>query len=344
MKRKFFSIAGKHIKPGERKIIELPVANLYTQASASIPVHVIHGEKNGPCIFIISTIHGDEVNGIEIVRLLLNHLKSKKINGTLIAIPVANIHGLITLSRYLPDRRDLNRSFPGSNSGSLAARIANLFINEIICKCSHGIDLHTGNAHVDNLPQVRTNLEVAGSLEMGMAFNTPVILQAKLRDGSIRQAATELNIPVLLYEGGQALRFNELAIQVGLRGVLNVLYTLGMLKKAPLKHHKHVKTRIAQQSTWVRSPESGIFHASKLPGDYIKKNTVLGVIADPFAKKKELKIKSNVEGIIIGKSSLPLVNEGDALFNIAQIIKGKGVSEEFSELQSDLIENPFALL
>lgn len=338
-----FSIAGVTIQPGERKILEVPAAALYTQTPMNIPVHIIHGKKKGPCLFLIAAAHGDEVNSVEIVRLLLARYRFKHLIGTFIILPVANIYGFITRSRYLPDRRDLNRSFPGSNSGSLAARLAHLFMEEIISKCTHGIDLHTGSQYIENLLHIRTNLSSPQALQMAKAFNAPLILDAKIRDGSIRQAATELNIPLLVYEGGEGLHFNELAIQMGVRGVLTILYYLKMLprKKRLLKL---IKPKLAHTSGWIRSVESGILHSFKSLGSYVKPGETLGIIADPFAKHAETLITSPVHGIMIGQNKLPLVNEGDALFHIANLKSGKEVMAQFDQLESVLANHPMIFL
>lgn len=342
MKRKPFTIGGINVEPGEKKTIELPAASLYTQTPINIPIHVVHGKKSGPTVFLISAVHGDEINGVEIIRLLLTHHKFKDLHGTLIAIPIVNVYGFMTLSRCLPDRRDLNRSFPGSSSGSLAARLAHVLMEEVITRCTHGIDLHTGRVHLDNLPQIRTNLDVPGAMSMARAFNVPVILDAKIRDGSIRQAAMELNIPVLVYEAGEALRFNDLAIRVGLHGVINVLHQLGMIPKRKTKTKTKIKPRLARSNIWLRSPDSGIVHSLKSLGDHVKKGELIGIIADPFSTK-EAPITATIEGIIIGRSTLPLVNTGDALFNIAQFKKSKSIVNQLDELQTELAENPFAL-
>jgi|SRR5579862_2732420 len=335
-----FLIGGITVNPGETKALELPAASLYTQTPINIPIYVFNGLKKGPRVFITAAIHGDEVNGVEIIRRILRHPALKHVHGTVIVVPVANVHGFINLSRYLPDHRDLNRSFPGSKTGSLTARIAKLFMDEIISRCTHGIDLHTGNIHSENLPHIRTNIDVHGALEMAKAFNLPVILDAKLRDGSIRQAATELDIPVIVYEGGEALRFNEISIRIGVRGILKVLYALGVIKSSNIHPTKRIKTRVVHSSVWARSPKSGIFHQIRTLGSDISEGEKLAFIADPF-KKHETEVISPADGIIIGRSTLPLVNEGDALFHIAKMKAGEEVTSEINQLQEYYFENPF---
>jgi predicted deacylase len=335
MKNKPFSILDIKISPGERKSIELPAASLYTQTPINIPVHIIHGKEKGPRLFLFAAVHGDEINGVEIIHRLLTHHNLKHLKGTLIAVPVVNVYGFVSLSRYLPDRRDLNRSFPGSKTGSLAARIAHLLMEQIISKCTHGIDLHTGNIHSENLAHIRANLDVPGSKQFAKAFNVPVTLCHKQPDGSVRQAASELNIPILTYEAGEALRFNELAIRIGLKGVFNCMYSLGMLHSLKKPTKKLIKHKIAYSSTWVRSPSSGIMRCFVALGDDIEEGEKLGVIVDPFSKNVT-EIFSNMAGIVIGKNTLPLVNEGDALIHIAKV-KGK---EETAE-NIDIFERRF---
>lgn len=335
-----FSFDGILINPGERCEIELPAPS-YAQIHIQIPIHILHGKKSGPCIFVIAAVHGDEINGTEIIRRLLRQPCLKHLHGTLIAIPVANMHGFITLSRYLPDRRDLNRSFPGSKRGSLAYRLAHLFMDKIISRCQYGIDLHTGNVHSENLPHIRANLHVPGALKIAKAFGTPVIINAKLRDGSIRQAATDLHIPVIVYEGGEAMRFNELAIRIGLRGIINVLRSVRMIPlDPPGREKKKIKPKISSYTTWVRSPKSGIFYAMRSLGSDIEKGEQLGVIHDPFFKKKA-SVYSPIKGIIIGQNVLPLVNEGDALIHVAQLKRIDEVASEINKLRNNVISNPF---
>lgn len=352
-------IAGIEIKPGERKCIELPAASLYTQTPMNLPVHVLRGKKRSdpslpaPRLFITAAIHGDELNGVEIIRRLLASSRLKHMHGTLIVVPVVNVYGFISLSRYLPDRRDLNRSFPGSQRGSLASRLANLLMKEIISKCEYGIDLHTGAIHRPNLPQIRVNLDTEGAEPLAKAFNVPVILDSKLRDGSLREAASEFGIPILVFEGGEALRFDELSVRVGVRGILRVMETIGMLHTTSSRRIRSIVPLIARSSHWVRAPKSGIIHPTKALGDRVREGDSLGFIADPFGSpvavaavaaadvgggvpvpaSGEEPIVAERDGIIIGRNNLPLVNEGDALFHIACYEEIDVVESQLEELQ-----------
>lgn len=308
-------IAGEEIMPGERKQISLVTAKLYDFTDMKMPVVVVRGKEDGPTLFVSAAIHGDEINGVDIVRRLLKHKALKRIKGTLIAIPIVNVFGFNDKSRYLPDRRDLNRSFPGEEHGSLAGQLAYIFRTEIVEKATHGIDLHTGAIHRRNLPQIRADLTQPANLALAKAFGAPVILNASPRDGSLREMVSEKRIPMLLYEAGTALRFDKRASMTGVEGILNVMRAIGMLPEEPVeKPYKDVF--IAKSSHWVRSPISGIFLTVKKLGDRVRKGDRLGCITNPFGDY-ELDILSPYDGVIIGNSILPLANEGDGIYHIA---------------------------
>jgi len=336
-------INGVTISPGTRTTIDLPAGRLYTHTPMTVPVHVVSGKHSGPRLFLSAAIHGDEINGVEIIRRLLTLPTLKRLKGTILAVPIVNVHGLMNHSRYLPDRRDLNRSFPGTDKGSLAARIANLFMKEIVEKSTHGIDLHTGALHRSNLPQIRANLDDPETEALARAFEVPVIISSSLRDGSLREAAAEYGIPMLLYEAGEALRFDEIAIRAGVKGIINVMRALEMLPPSRKKSKKHFEPVVARSSAWVRAPDSGIHRAMVPLGHRVKKNTLLGVVADPFGES-EINVTTPYSGIVIGRTNLPLVNEGDALYHIARfedISEIEARVDEFHEEHSpDLIISP----
>lgn len=330
------TLNGTTVNAGQRETIDLPIGKLYTHAPLSMPVHVICGRKPGPRIFISAAIHGDELNGVEIIRRLLRDKTIKRLRGSLIAIPVVNVHGLLHHSRYLPDRRDLNRSFPGSDKGSLAARVAHVFIEEIVKQCTYGIDLHTGAIHRSNLPQIRANLDDDKTAQLAHAFGVPVILNSNIRDGSLREASAELGLPMLLYEAGEALRFDEVSIRAGVRGIKNVLRELDMLPPSR-KPRKINEPFIARSSNWIRTSVSGMFRTVTPLGAHVKKGRVLGIVSDPFGET-EHEVIANHEGIIIGKNNLPLVNEGDALFHLARFHETADVAEMIDEFNVDYHE------
>ncbi|WP_448215690.1 succinylglutamate desuccinylase/aspartoacylase family protein [Endozoicomonas sp. 2B-B] len=335
------SIGGSVIKAGQTRQVSLEVAKLYTDTDFSVPVHVIHSKKPGPKVFVSAAVHGDELNGIEIIRRLIN-LKTFKVTvGTLILVPMVNVYGVLYQSRYLPDRRDLNRSFPGSPKGSLASRLAHIFLKEIVSLCEYGIDLHTGAVHRSNLPQIRANLMDKETLSLARAFGVPVLLNANIRDNSLRQAAEEHNARILLYEAGEALRFDEVSIRAGVHGVINVLAELGMLRLR--RKIKAFTPYIANKSSWVRANASGIINSLKNLGDQVDKGTPLATIGSPLGEVIDV-VKATQAGIIIGKQNIPLVQEGEAMFHIAFFsASDDDVAEDIEMMQEELQTESSAL-
>ncbi len=327
-------INGVVIPPGARETMLIPVSRRYTAAEVSLPVSVIHGRKPGPRLFISAAIHGDEINGVEIIRRLLKRSVLRKLRGALILVPIVNVYGFIAKMRYLPDRRDLNRCFPGSTTGSLAARLARTFMDEIVAKATHGIDLHTGALHRSNLPQIRVSLDSPGSERLARSFGAPVIIDAPLRPGSLRQAVDALQIPMILYEAGEALRFDELSIRAGLQGVLAVMRDLEMLPAVKTKSRR-AEPFVAHGTTWVRAPESGILLSPLQLGARIEEGQVLGMISDPLAEE-EIPAPAPRAGVLIGRTNLPLVNEGDALFHVAVFERLDPVADAVNLFQDDL--------
>ncbi|QFR50399.1 succinylglutamate desuccinylase/aspartoacylase family protein [Sulfurimonas lithotrophica] len=299
-------------------------------------MRVIRGKRNGPTVFISAAIHGDELNGIEIIRRLRKLNILKKLRGTLILVPVVNVYGMMNLSRYLPDRRDLNRSFPGSSKGSLASRVAKIFFDEIVLKCDLGIDLHTASIHKSNLPQIRTNIDDENTFRLAKAFEAPVVLHSELRDGSLRSVAQEKGVPILLYEAGEALRFDEQSIRIGVKGIVNVLRANEMLPKTPNK--KVAKTPIiTKTSKWIRSIESGMLRTIKALGETVYENEVIAYIDEPLGDES-FEILSPYDGIIIGKSEIPLIQEGDAVFHIANFKNLEVADKKLEYFSEDAIE------
>lgn len=324
------------ILPGEQRKIELPVAKLYTDANVSLPVHIIRSKKPGPTIFVSAAVHGDELNGIEIIRRLIKQKKFKIIKGTVIAVPMVNVYGVVNQSRYMPDRRDLNRCFPGSAKGSLAGRVAYIFLNEIVKHCDYGIDLHTGAIHRSNLPQIRADMSDDETKELAEVFGVPVILNSNLVDGSLRESAVKNKTKILLYEAGEALRFDEFSIRAGMKGILNVLQHLGMARKS-LSKKKKPAPFIANGSQWVRANASGIVHNIVNLGDQITKGQVLAEIGSPYGEVIDA-VKATRSGILIGKQNIPLVQEGEAMFHIAYFSEDdEDIAEQIENVQEALL-------
>jgi len=320
------------VEPGRRQYIDLPLPPLYTHTSVSMPVHVINGRSAGPVLFVSAAIHGDEINGIEIIRRLLLMKSLNRISGTLVAVPVVNVYGFVSQSRYLPDRRDLNRSFPGSDRGTMASRLADTFMSEIADKCTHGIDFHTAAAGRDNLPQIRADLDaLPGILPMAMAFSPPVILDSSTRAGTLRAAISEK--PVLLYEAGEALRFDELAIRAGVQGTLRVMRYLNMLP-ANKKGERKYEPTIANDSVWMRAPQSGIMRSKLRLGAIVNRGDSLGIVADPFGEAEQ-EVFSQVSGVLVGQTNLPLVHEGEALFHVACLSSTKSAARVVDEFHQE---------
>jgi len=311
-----FILGGVEILRGTNVTINLELPKLYNTPT-QLPIRVIRGKKDGPVVFISAAIHGDELNGIEIIRRFRKLNILKRLKGILILVPIVNVYGVMNLSRYLPDRRDLNRSFPGSSKGPLAGRIAKVFFDEIVLKSDLGIDLHTASIHKSNLPQVRTNITNEYTFNLAKKFGAPVVLHSELRDGSLRSEAQEKGVPILLYEAGEALRFDETSIRIGVNGLVNVLRANDMLPVVTKK--KSIKLPlITKSSKWIRAIESGMLRTIKALGDTVQENEIIAYIDEPLGDKI-FELFSPFNGVIIGKSEIPLVQEGDAVFHIAKV-------------------------
>ncbi|MGD9849949.1 MAG: succinylglutamate desuccinylase/aspartoacylase family protein [Nitrospirales bacterium] len=331
--RQAFEIGGTVIKPGTRQTINLPMSLLSNHMPMDIPIHIIHGKKEGPRLFISAAIHGDELNGVEIIRRVLTTPGIHQLCDTLIAVPIVNVFGFLAHSRYLPDRRDLNRSFPGKEKGSLTSQLAYLFMKEVVERCTHGIDLHTGAIHRTNLPQIRADLSDPGMKHLAESFAAPIILHSNLRDGSLRRAATDKHIPTMLYEAGEALRFDEIGIRLGLRGILRVMQTLGMMGKLPLT--VRTESIAAMTSYWLRAPTGGIFRSLYPLGARVRQGDQVGIVSDPMGET-ETSVVTGDPGILIGRTNLPVVNQGDALFHIAKVADATMAEKVVKEFHEEL--------
>lgn len=333
-----FSIGGSQIPAGTRQTVELPVSILSDHTPVAISAHVVHGNRPGPAMFVSAAVHGDEVIGVEIVRRLLRAPNLSKIRGTLIAVPIVNAFGFMNHSRYLPDRRDLNRSFPGSARGSLAARLADLFMREVVLRSDVGVDVHSAAIHRTNLPQVRVSPSKPATMELAEAFGAPLVLTSSLREGSLRQAAAKEDIDIILYEAGEGLRFDEIAVRTGVSGILRVMNKLGMISGKGISK-PHASPIRSTSSFWQRAPAGGLLRTFKTIGDEVAKGTTLGIVADPFGEA-ETEINAEYGGLIIGRTNLPIINEGDGLFHIAKIKKSDDAGATIDSLASQLEADP----
>jgi hypothetical protein len=325
--KNIIEIAKEVIQPGQLRRLDLPVSRLPTQTLLSLPVTVVNGVESGPRLWLSAAIHGDELNGVEIIRQVLTKVEPQRLRGTIIAVPIVNVFGFIEQSRYLPDRRDLNRSFPGSETGSLASRLANLFMTEIVSHSTHGIDLHTAAIHRINLPQIRANLDDEETYRCAKAFGAPIIMHATTRDGSLRQAATKRGIPILLYEAGEALRFHSQAIKAGVEGILRVIDCLEMYEFTSVA--PAVASQEVRESKWIRAPRGGIFHLEVSLGELVEKKQPLGFITDAFGENSH-KVRASCSGIVISYTQNPLVNQGDAIIHIAFVENSSCLLNEYS--------------
>ncbi len=306
-------IGGEKIKRGDDRHLYLRIAKLPTHTNIDLPVRVIRSDEPGPVLLLTGGLHGDEINGIEIVRRMLARKMLIPEKGSVIAIPLMNIYGFIQNVRGVPDGKDINRSFPGSKTGSLAKLVAYTIMNEIIPKIDYGIDFHTGGASRANFPQIRCVLNLNKNLELAKAFAPPVILHSPLIDQSFRKAAYKKKKHILVYETGESLRYDEFGIKIAIEGTQRVMCHLGMKSEMTKPEHK---TDIFQNSVWARAPLAGLFTSKIKNGDEVKKRQVLGVITDPFGTDVD-SIKSRYDGRVIGINYNPIVHKGDAIMHIA---------------------------
>ncbi|MDH3692013.1 MAG: M14 family metallopeptidase [Gammaproteobacteria bacterium] len=329
-----FEIAGYMVQPGSRMQFDLPTASLYTHTPLNTPIEVIHGRLAGPVLLVCAAIHGDELNGVEIIRRMRSFRSLSRLHGTLVLAPIVNMFGFIHQSRYLPDRRDLNRCFPGSERGSIASRVAYKYFHEIVKHSTHIIDLHTGAINRDNLPQVRAALDEPGVKEMAMGFSIPVVVDSGLIENSLRYEAGKLGIPIITYEAGEALRLFERSIVTGVRGIVSVLRALKML---PSKRIQTVRAEpyIARSTKWFRAPMDGMFRPLVKLGARVEAGDTLGVISAPFSSEEAV-LAAESDGIIICIHKLPLVNEGEALFHIAHFKESNAVENEIAAHESNI--------
>mgnify|MGYP006271042739 CR=1 FL=1 len=316
-----FQVNGVEVAPGHVERIDLPVARLATQNRLTLPLRVYHGRRDGPTLWLSAAIHGDELNGLRIIQHVTARLKPHTLRGTVIAAPVVNVFGFFNQQRSLPDGRDLNRSFPGSRRGSLAARLANLFMTEIVDRSTHGIDLHTAGGHRVNLPQVRADLGEPTTRAMARAFAAPIMIQGESPRGSLREAVAARGLPILVYEAGEPHRFNPEAIDLGVKGVLNVMGELGMVPRQRRRQRTSMETN---RRTWVRARASGVLRLTTRLGHWVTRGDPLCVISDIFGDEPTTQY-APTDGLVIGHTHHPLVHQGDALVHLARdVVRHQG--------------------
>lgn len=305
--------------PGETVRGALPVAALPGQGMLELPLAIFNGARPGPRLWLSAAIHGDEINGVEVVRQVADVIDPAKLAGTVIAVPVVNVFGFFARSRYTPDRKDINRSFPGTTRGSLASRLAALFMREIVSQCEFGIDLHTGGENRTNVPQIRCDLTDREQRRLARAFGAPLMLHNRPKKGTLRGACAQRNIPVLLYEAGEPHRFGDRSVRAGVHGIKRVMQALNMYAwrltrpEAPDEFWS---------SRWVRSPRSGLFRRVATMGQQVVEGEVLGTVGDALGERM-VEVRAPFDGRILGGAVGPIVHQGDALLHIASKRKPK---------------------
>lgn len=330
-----FAIAGETVAPGSARDVAFTITTMATGTASSLGVRVLHGAKAGPAVFVSAAIHGDEIIGTAVIQRLAQTLDPAQLAGTVLLVPVANIFGFITHSRYLPDRRDLNRSFPGSAGGSLAGQLAHVFYREVVGRCSLGIDIHSAAIHRYNLPQIRIAAGNRRLVELAMAFGAPVIIESPLRDGSLRDLAQKNGVEMLLMEAGEALRFDRLSIETGVEGVTRVLAHLGMIEADDGLSAVGIPAR-ANKSVWVRAPRGGVAQMVRESGAPVRQGDVLARVGGLFGEDVQ-EMVSPLDGIIIGHATLPVVHQGDALFHIAAIPHPERVGRQIDTITEAIL-------
>ena len=337
-KRPDFVIGNESVSPGTRRTVHVPVSVLSDHTPVAMSVNVTHGRLDGPTIFVSAGIHGDEVIGVEIVRRLLRSPSLGSIRGTLIVVPIVNTYGFLNHSRYLPDRRDLNRMFPGSEAGSLASRLAHIFMNEIVARCDLGIDLHSAAIHRTNYPQIRVSPDNPEMFDLANVFGAPIIMQSAVREGSLRGSAKDLGIDVLLFEAGEGLRFDEFSVRSGVAGILRVLRYKSMVAGKGIAKVK-ATPQFCRSSKWLRAPTGGLLRTFRADGDLVREGELMASVSDPFGETDD-DIVAPFDGIIVGRAVLPIVNEGDAVFHLARVKSVERAEDMVEDLNTQLNDDP----
>lgn len=324
--------------PGDRGEADLPIGSLIDYQPVTMNVHVHRGRKAGPTLLLTAGIHGDELIGVEILRRLLHSTRLRSLRGTLIVVPVVCMPAFLSRTRYLPDRRDLNRLFPGSPDGSLGGRLAATFTQEVVPLADYAIDFHAGASGRPNLPQIRISPGDPRNLELAKAFMPPVVIETGLREGSLRSVFSKKKIPSLLFEGGEAFRLDPSCVRFGLRGVFSVMQHLEMLPVSRRKTEPKTRTVTASGTSWVRAPQGGLFTPLVELGNAIAPGQKLGLVGDPFGRH-ETPVTSELEGVVIGMNREATADEGDALFHIATFANPERAEAHILRSEEILVEH-----
>lgn len=312
-------ILGEEIPLGKSQTINFNIANLYTSTKVEIPIIVERSKTPGPTVLITAGIHGDEINGVEVVRQIIAKKINKPARGTVICIPVLNVFGFLMMDRFFPDGRDLNRVFPGAKSGSLASRFAYQFVNEILPVADFCLDFHTGGGSRFNAPHIRVDGKNTKLLELAKIFNAPFTKISKDLDGSYRATCTKKEINILLFEGGKSQNNNKDIAREGVFGSMRILDHLKMLDTSFTLPEVKKNTIVIHKSVWIRAKYSGLLHIKISYGTYVEKGAHLATITDPYGKMRHV-VKAPNEGYIINVNEAPIVYKGDAIFHISTVL------------------------
>jgi predicted deacylase len=335
MRNKKIKICDAIIHPGEIANLALPLPEKNSCAPLYMPIKVIHGKKKGPCLVIFSVLKGIELNGLEIAHRIGFNIDPDKIAGTVVIVPVMNVYGLTHYPSNLPSGKNLADCFPGKEDGSYGERIAHIVTHEILKKSDYCIELQTGELNHNILPQIYCNFENKRAKELAKIFQAPVITDVSVKNNSLRSTTEELDIPLLVYQAGEAMRFDEGAVICGYEGVLNVMRAIDILEKSPLKE---TRTIFSKDEDWILAHKGGILHSTVELGANIKKRDIIATIKDPFGVDPVESVRSPMDGIIVGINSFPLIHEGLPIFKIASFIdydKAESVIEEWTQNQSE---------
>ncbi len=335
MRNKKMTICGTNVHPGEVANLALPLPEQYSCAPLYMPIKVIHGKREGPCLVVFSVLRGTELNGLEIANRLVQTMDPAQITGTVIAIPVMNVYGLTHYPSTLPTGDNLASCFPGNEKGSYGERMAYLVTEEILKRADYCIELQTGGLNHNILPQVYCNFDNQKAKELAKVFRAPVVTNVTLEGNHLRQTTEELQIPLLVYQAGEAMRFDENAIELGVNGVKNVMRYIDMLEKAPVQEITPIFSR---EEEWVVAHKAGILHPKVQLGQTIERGETIAAVSDPFGADVTESIKSAQKGVIVGINTSPLIHEGLPVFKIASFLddgKAETIIEEWDKKQPD---------
>jgi predicted deacylase len=305
-------IANQDIQPGEFREININIARLPSHTVIDTPIYVYRGAEEGPVLALIAGMHGDELNGMEIVRRILDRGLHKVKRGTVVCMPVINVYGFLNYSREVPDGKDVNRSFPGRRTGSLASRVAYYLMHDVVPFIDVGLDFHTGGAMRSNYPQVRAVLRDKTNTELAAAFSAPFTIDAPFRPNSLRREAARKGKRIIVFEGGESLRFDTHAIEEGISGTLRLMKYLNMIDTAPEPAEPN---RVIWSTSWIRAKHAGLFQPNIQGGQLVHRGEWVGTITDPFGEFKE-EVKATQTGYVIGLNNGPVINAGDALIHL----------------------------